>query len=96
VLPVDRIAAELAGCHKSAPHRERHVAVEWQLLKVQRTLAWQDGKCQVPAAAVIGLQNLTGLSQPLPVFAFRSAASQRFQPFALALSLREPCYFFCH
>jgi hypothetical protein len=29
-----------------------------------RTLALQDDKCQVPAAAVIGLQNLTGWSQP--------------------------------
>lgn len=66
MLPVDRIAAELIGCTKSALHRERHVAVEWQLLKVQRTLALQDDKCQVPTAAVIGLQNLTGCIQPCP------------------------------
>lgn len=64
MLPVDRIAAELIGCTKSALHRERPVAVEGQLLKVQRTLALQDDKCQVPASAVIGLQNLTGWSQP--------------------------------
>lgn len=64
MLPVDRIAAELIGCTKSALHRERPVAVEWPLLKMPRTLALQDDKCQVPAAAVIGLQNLTGWSQP--------------------------------
>lgn len=66
MLPVDRIAAELIGCTKSALHRERPVAVEWPLLKMPRTLALQDDKCQVPAAAVIGLQNLTGWSQPRP------------------------------
>ena len=33
------------------------------MLKVQRTLASQDGECQVPAAAAIGLQNLSGCSQ---------------------------------
>jgi hypothetical protein len=49
---------------RSARHLERHVAVEWPLLKVQRTLATQDDECQVSAAAVIGLQNLTGCSQP--------------------------------
>jgi hypothetical protein len=54
----------LIDCTKSALHRERHVAVEWPLLKVQRSLALQDDKCQVPAAAVIGLQNLIGWSQP--------------------------------
>lgn len=68
MLPVDRIAAELIGCTKSALHRERPVAVEWPLLKMPRTLALQDDKCQVPAAAVIGLQNLTGWSQPETAF----------------------------
>lgn len=40
------------------------IAAEWPLLKVQRSVASQDDEWQVPAAAVIGLQNLTGSSQP--------------------------------
>lgn len=52
----------LAG-GRSTRHLERHVDVEWPVLKVQRTLASQDGECQVPAAAAIGLQNLSGCSQ---------------------------------
>jgi hypothetical protein len=42
----------------------RPIAVEWLLLKVQRSVASRDDEWQVPAAAVIGLQNLTGCSQP--------------------------------
>lgn len=41
----------------------RPIAVEWQLLKVPRLVASHDDEWQVPAAAVIGLQNLTGCSQ---------------------------------
>lgn len=33
-------------------------------MKVQRSIASQDDEWQVPAATVIGLQNLTGCSQP--------------------------------
>ncbi len=39
------------------------IAVEWPLLKVQRSVASRDDELQVPAAAVIGPQNLTGCSQ---------------------------------
>jgi hypothetical protein len=39
------------------------IAVEWPLLEVQRSVASQDDEWQVPAAAVIGPQNLTGCSQ---------------------------------
>jgi hypothetical protein len=42
----------------------RPIAAEWPLLKVQRSVASQDDEWQVPAAAVIGLQKLTGCSQP--------------------------------
>jgi hypothetical protein len=42
----------------------RPIAAEWPLLKVQRSVASHDDEWQVPAAAVIGLQNLTGCSQP--------------------------------
>jgi Putative transposase len=43
------------------------VAVEWPLPKVQRSVALQDDEWQVPAAAVIEPQNLTGSSQSDPV-----------------------------
>ena len=66
MLPVDRIAAELIGCTKSALHRERPIAVEWPLMQMQRSVASQDDEWHVPAAAVIGLHNLTGGSQPFP------------------------------
>jgi hypothetical protein len=39
------------------------IAVEWPLLKVQRSLASQNHEWQVPAEAVVGPQNLTGCSQ---------------------------------
>ncbi|MBP6627575.1 MAG: hypothetical protein KA187_09205 [Arenimonas sp.] len=39
------------------------IAVEWPLLKVQRSVASRDDELQVPAPAVIGPQNLTGCSQ---------------------------------
>lgn len=42
----------------------RPIAVEWPLLKVQRSVASQDNEWQVSAADVIGLQNLTDCSQP--------------------------------
>jgi len=42
----------------------RPIADEWPLLNVQRSTASQDDEWQVPAAAVIGLQNLAGCSQP--------------------------------
>jgi hypothetical protein len=42
----------------------RPIAAEWPLPKVQRSVASQDDEWQVSAAAVIGLQNLTGSSQP--------------------------------
>jgi hypothetical protein len=42
----------------------RPIAAEWPLLKVQRSVASQDNEWRVPAAAVIGLQNLAGCSQP--------------------------------
>ena len=41
----------------------RLIAVEWPLLKVQQSVASQNDEWQVPAAAVLGLQNLTGRSQ---------------------------------
>jgi hypothetical protein len=47
-----------------ARHVVRPIAVEWLLLKVQRSAASQDDEWQVPAAAVFGQQNLTGCSQP--------------------------------
>ncbi len=40
------------------------IAAERPLLKVQRSIASQDDEWQVPAVAVICLQNLTGCSQP--------------------------------
>jgi hypothetical protein len=43
----------------------RPIAAERPLLKVQRSVASQDYEWQVSAAAVIGLQNLTGCSQPM-------------------------------
>jgi hypothetical protein len=42
----------------------RHIAAEWPLLKVLRSVASQDDEWQVSALAVIRLQNLTGCSQP--------------------------------
>lgn len=39
------------------------IAVERPLLKVQRSVASQNDEWQVPAAAVIGPQNLTGCTQ---------------------------------
>jgi hypothetical protein len=47
-----------------ARHLLRPIAAERLLLKVQRSVASQDYEWQVSAAAVIGLQNLTGCSQP--------------------------------
>ena len=47
-----------------ARHLLRPIAAEWPLLKVQRSFASQDYEWQVPAAAAVGLQNLTGCSQP--------------------------------
>jgi len=40
------------------------VVAEWPLLKLQRSIASQDDEWQASAAAVTGLQNLTGCSQP--------------------------------
>jgi hypothetical protein len=45
----------------------RPIAVEWPLPKVQGSVASQDDEWQVPAAAVIELQNLTGSNQPARV-----------------------------
>ena len=39
------------------------IAIEWPLLKVQRSVASQDDEWQVPVVAVFGPQNLTGCSQ---------------------------------
>ena len=47
-----------------ARHLVRSRAAEWPLLKVQRSVVSQDDEWQVLAAAVIGLQNLAGCSQP--------------------------------
>ena len=41
----------------------RPIAIEWPLLEVQRSDTSQDDEWQIPVAAVIGLQNLTGCSQ---------------------------------
>lgn len=46
-----------------ARHVVRPIAVKRPLQKVQRSIAAQDDEWQVPAAAVIRLQNLTGCSQ---------------------------------
>ena len=48
---------------EAAGHIVRHTDFEWQLLKVLPSVASRDNEWQVPAAAVIGLQNLTGCSQ---------------------------------
>lgn len=40
------------------------IGVEWPLLKVQRSVAWQDDAMKVTAAAAMGLQNLAGGYQP--------------------------------
>ena len=53
----------LAG-GKAARHLVWLLAAEWQLLKVQRSVASQDHERQVSAAAVIGLGNLTDSTQP--------------------------------
>ena len=45
-------------------HFVRPNAVEFPLFQVQRSAASHDDKCRVPAAAVIGSQNLSGCSQP--------------------------------
>ena len=47
-----------------ARHLVRPIAAEWPQPKVQRSVASQDDEWQVSTAAVIGLQNLTGCSQP--------------------------------
>ena len=41
----------------------RPITAEWPLLKVQRSVASRDDEWQVPTAAVIGPQNLTGSRQ---------------------------------
>jgi uncharacterized membrane protein len=46
----------------------RHIVVELQLLKVQRSVAPQDDEWQDLAAAVTGLQSLTGWSQSESVY----------------------------
>jgi len=42
------------------------IAVEWLLLKVQRSVASQEDEWQVSAGAVVGPQDLTGCSQSVP------------------------------
>lgn len=53
----------------------RAIADEWPLLNVQRSIASQDDKWQVPEADVIGLQNLTDRSQPSGDFDHYGAGS---------------------
>ena len=47
-----------------ARHLVSPIGAEWPLLRVQRLVASQNDERQVSAAAVVGLQNLTGCSQP--------------------------------
>lgn len=60
-----RIAKSLSPWREGVARQlVRPIAVEWPLMHMQRSVASQDDEWQFPAAAVIGLHNLTGGSQP--------------------------------